>query len=130
MFYCEVILYILIYFLFIIAQQSLQTLLDNLLDLQFCLMEKRPETQSNETSSNIEDDSTTTDIGFSDQFPQWVGSNGERCYESYIAKMHERFQPYRDTILDKWNTKLQLSTGKLTNKVWYIVVLTTHGHFL
>ena len=30
----------LMYFLFIIAQQALQTLLDNLFDLQFCLMEK------------------------------------------------------------------------------------------
>ena len=80
-------------------------------------MEKQAETQSIEISSNIEDDSATTDKGFSNQFPQWVGSNGERCYESYIAKIHKGFRPYRDATLDKWNTKLQLSTGKLTNKV-------------
>lgn len=91
--------------------------MDNLLELQSHLMEKQPETQSNEITSNIEDDSATTDTGFSDQFPQWVGSNGERCYESYIGKIHEGSRPYRDTTLDKWNTKLQLSTGKLTNKV-------------
>ena len=38
-------------------------------------------------------------------------------YEAHISAMHTAFERYRDEIISKWDTKLRLASGKLTNKV-------------
>ena len=38
-------------------------------------------------------------------------------YEDHISHTHSAFQSYQDETIAKWDTKLRLASGKLTNKV-------------
>ena len=38
-------------------------------------------------------------------------------HEDYIQKIHERFVPFRNETISKWNEKLKLSSGKINSKV-------------
>ena len=43
-------------------------------------------------------------------------------YEDHISHTHSAFQSYQDETIAKWDTKIRLASGKLTNKVVYTAV--------
>ena len=45
------------------------------------------------------------------------GELGGDWYEGIIEKRHKGLRCYRDEVLNKWSTRLQLASGKLTMKV-------------
>ena len=51
---------------------------------------------------------------------KWRLENGKHDYERHILKVHEKFIPYRNEIITKWNDKLKLASGKLNSKVRYL----------
>ena len=44
-------------------------------------------------------------------------------YEEYISAQHAAFMGYRDETITKWDAKLRIASGKLSNKVH--ILLTT-----
>ena len=38
-------------------------------------------------------------------------------YEEYISTQHSAFEGYRDETIAKWDAKLRIASGKLSNKV-------------
>ena len=51
---------------------------------------------------------------------KWRLENGKHGYERHILRVHEKFIPYRNEIITKWNDKLKLASGKLNSKVRYL----------
>lgn len=78
-------------------------------------------------SSDDDDDAATDDAKNSNQDDvtgvtinrraKWVLPNGRRNYEEYIGGVYKRMHPYRDATINKWNTKIRLSSGKINSKV-------------
>lgn len=46
-----------------------------------------------------------------------VSSQRSGGYEEHISAVHTAFESYRNETISKWDTKLRLASGKLTNKV-------------
>ena len=87
-----------------IGETALNKLMRNLLELQKTLIEKSldfvPPNEEKEEREEV--------IG------DW--------YEGIIEKRHKRLRCYRDKVLDKWSTRLQLANGKITTKVIIIIL--------
>ena len=81
-----------------IGETALNKLMRNLLELQKTLIEKSLDfVPPNEEEERVE-----------------VGGD---WYERIIEKRHKRLRCYRDKVLEKWSTRLQLASGKITMKV-------------
>ena len=60
----------------------------------------------------------------------WPSCSQRVCgYEEYISTQHAAFVGYRDETIAKWDAKLRLASGKLTNKV-HAVLTTLKSHTL
>ena len=51
-------------------------------------------------------------------------------YEEYISAQHAAFEGYRDETVAKWDAKLRLASGKLTNKVCMVLQILSHRHIM
>ena len=51
-------------------------------------------------------------------FPLQRGASvSPAVFETHIASVHQRFHGYQDEVIDKWNTKTRLASGKINSKV-------------
>ena len=82
-----------------VGEEALNSLMKNLLQLQKSLQEK-----------------TLHTIGDGEEEEEEEGK-GVNDFEDIIDQRHKRFRCYRDETLEKWSTRLQLASGKLTMKV-------------
>ena len=128
-----------------IDESSLRALLDQLLELQQCLLHQNTETRtvvdgrpeeevdeedeeilSDEAEGSMDEDDRMEDnttiaqaarIGKRKRRRDWELVKGGRDYESYISGIHERLNPFVYGTIDKWNKKLRLTSDKTTSKV-------------
>ena len=118
-------------------ESSLRKLLDQLLELQECLLHQNIETRSalldepeeeadeedeeilsDEADGSMEENTTITQAArIGKRKRQRELERGGRDYESYIDGVHERLSPFVYETIDKWNKKLRLTTDKTTSKV-------------
>ncbi|XP_003386173.1 PREDICTED: protein AATF-like [Amphimedon queenslandica] len=78
------------------CETSLNKLMRNLLELQETLIAKSLDSAPEEEEEKEEE--------------------GGDWYEGIIEKRHKRLRCYRNKVLEKWSTRLQLASGKLTMK--------------
>ncbi|XP_035228895.1 protein AATF-like [Stegodyphus dumicola] len=112
---------------------SIKMLLNNWLDLQSVLLAKNPENSnlentavnvesesdeeihSDEAVEEMEEKSKTDDIKIDDWKPRKrKAENQDYC--EILAKRHKSLIPYRNSVIQKWDEKTRLSTGRITQK--------------
>ncbi|XP_057338805.1 protein AATF-like [Microplitis mediator] len=115
------------------VQSKLCGILDNLLNLQEKLLKNYPETKNlldkKATESKTDDDgdeeicSDTEDEvekseaeseEDSEEPPKKKTKRSLNGYEKIINDIHNKYSPYRDSVIQKWNDKTRVATGKIS----------------
>ncbi|XP_008556908.1 protein AATF [Microplitis demolitor] len=117
------------------VQSKLCGVLDNLLNLQQKLLKNYPETKNlldkKAAESKVDDDDDDDDEEIwsdtedevekseaeseedSEEPPKKKTKRSLNDYEKIINDIHNKYSPYRDSVIQKWNDKTRVATGKI-----------------
>lgn len=106
------------------TKKSISGVLDKILQLQNLLVKKYPETKTlfkegDKMKSDEDDEEIPSDTEgelSEDEQEEEVSSPKKKLklldYETEISGMHKKYTPFRNSVIQKWNDKTRIATGK------------------
>ena len=122
------------------AQVNVGNILDKFLELQMLLIRQYSETKTllkdgkqvegNRSDEEIPSDSDVEksgDVEEADELEKPVRKKRKLCdYETQIGDVHRKYSGYRNSVIQKWNEKTRIASGKKTDNTYTVLNQIEH----